>query len=317
MSYNAPMSRILVSGSVAYDRIMKFVGSFKDHILPNELDHLSVSFTTTSLREGFGGTAGNIAYSLSLVGETPVVISTVGNDFERYEVWLKHCGIDASSLQRESDIGTAAAHIITDKDGSQIAAFYPGALSRPYKKEFSTDAKLAIVAPGSPAEMVALPQFCRSHGIQYFYDPGQQTVMLSKEDLDFGINGAAALFCNEYEMGLITQKVGMTVQEMAQHVPIILETLGINGSHVYENSQEYRVPAVRPQDPLDPTGAGDAYRAGFIKGFLAGVPTKTSVQLGSTVAAFAVEKEGTQTHHFTMDELKERYKRAYNESLSI
>src|ERR1700722_3635523 len=149
------MARILVSGSVAYDRIMKFAGSFSEHILPNEIDHLSVSFTAESLREGFGGTGGNIAYSLSLLGETPVIASTVGNDFERYDAWLRHCGIDASSLQRESDVGTAAAHIITDVGGNQIAAFYPGALSRQYKKAFTTDASLAIVSPSNPSDMVA------------------------------------------------------------------------------------------------------------------------------------------------------------------
>ena len=312
------MSRILISGSIAYDRIMEFGGRFKEHILPDKLDHLSVSFTVDTFNEGFGGTAGNIAYNLSLLKERPTVIATAGNDFDRYQEWLERCGIDASSIALASDVPTASAYIIGDTGDNQIAAFYIGAMARPYAAHIDmSEDSIAIIAPGNNQDMASLAESYRTLGIQYLYDPGQQSIMLSKEELQAGIEGAGVLFANEYEMGIISERTGWSREDIALRVPVIAITLAEKGTLLIEGLKGTTITAVPVANVVDPTGAGDAYRAGFIKAMRAGLPLGAGIKLGSTVAAYAVEKKGTQNHSFTLEELKKRYEGAYDEVLNF
>ncbi len=312
------MTKILVSGSIAYDRIMEFGGWFREHILPDKLDHLSVSFTVDTFNEGFGGTAGNIAYNLALLGEKPTIIATAGSDFDKYAEWLAKCGIDASSIAIASDVTTAGGYMITDKGDNQIAAFYIGAMMRPYQRAVEADADtIAIISPGNNVDMVALAKKYSVIGIRYLYDPGQQSIMLSKEELLAGIAGAGVLFANEYEMSIICEKTGWSREDIAQRVTTVIVTLAEKGTSLTVNGNESNIAAVVVEKAMDPTGAGDAYRAGFIKGIIAELPAETCVKLASTVAAYAVEGKGTQNHSFTMADLQARYQSAYGESLAL
>lgn len=309
-------STVIVSGSLAYDRIMDFPGYFKDHILPEKLHALSVSFMVDKLTEEFGGTAGNIAYNLALLGVKGEIISTAGNDFNKYRSHMLLSGVDPKTIAIKSDQLTSSAHIITDKADNQIAAFHPGAGSISYDTPVETEGRaFAIVAPGCIADMVSLPQLYRRRGIKYYYDPGQQVPALSADDLRDGISGADILFGTDYEMAMIMQKIGWTQDEILAHVPMIVSTLGEQGSSIITREGLTTVPVARAADASDPTGAGDAYRAGFIKGLLAGLPAQKCAALASVVAAYTVEKYGTQTHTFTMDELGARYKESYGEKL--
>ena len=201
------MQQILVSGSIAYDRIMEFGGRFKEHILPEQLDHISVSFTVNSFAEGYGGTAGNIAYNLALLGEKPTILATAGNDFEKYASWMETRGIDTSSIAIVDSVATASAYVISDTGDNQIAAFYIGAMAQGYSKEIPSVAEaIAIISPGNNDDMVSFARSYQSHGIPYLFDPGQQAIMLSKEDLRAGIAGSRVLFANEYEMGIIGKR---------------------------------------------------------------------------------------------------------------
>jgi adenosine kinase len=310
------MNEILVSGSIAYDRIMKFPGKFKDHFHADKMHALSVSFAVTTLDESFGGTAGNIAYNLALLHEKPIVLAAVGGDFQKYREHWQKLGIDPSATQREMSIPTAVGHIITDDEDNQIAAFYPGAMARPYVQPIP-DAPLAIVAAGNTQDMTELAQKLRARGTPFFYDPGQQIVSLSGEELRAGLEGASGLFGNDYEIHMIEQKTGWDRKEMLKHVPMVITTLGSKGSHVATPDKEFNVLSARAIEVLDPTGAGDAYRAGFAAAWLRKLPIETCVKIASTVAVYAVEAYGTQNHSFTMESLKERYEKAYEEKFPL
>ena len=312
------MHHIFISGSIAYDRIMEFGGRFKEHILPEQLDHISVSFTVNTFAEGHGGTAGTIAYNLALLGEHPTILATAGNDFEKYAAWFAKCGIDTDSIAIAEDVPTASAYMISDTGNNQIAAFYLGAMVRPYAKEIpAAEEALAIIAPGNNVDMANFARLYTERGIPYLFDPGQQAIMLSKEDLRAGISGARALFANEYEMGIIADRTGWTREDIASHVPIVVVTLAEKGTLLISDGKEISISAVPVAAAVDPTGAGDAYRAGFIVGLLQEWPLERCVKLASTVAAYAVETKGTQNHSFTKAELGSRFTTAYGEVLGL
>lgn len=315
--YNAPMSKILVAGSLAYDRIMDFPGLFSEHLMPDKLHALSVSFTVDRLGEGFGGTAGNIAYNFALLNEAPILAASAGYDFDKYKKWLKRCAIESASVQVAADTATAVAHVITDKADNQISAFYMGAMTREWKGEIPNDTALAIVSAGNKKDMSIIPAKCRKKRIKYFFDPAQAVTALSKNELRSGIDGAEVLFGNDYEMEMIIQKTEWGVDDLLKRVPILVTTLGAQGSLITTREKTYRIAPVKIKKPVDPTGAGDAYRAGFAKGFVAGLPLQEAGQLASAVASYAVEAHGTQNHKFTMAELRKRYKKAYGEKLKI
>jgi adenosine kinase len=312
------MSKIIISGSIAYDRLMNFAGKFEEHLLAERLDNINVSFTVNTFTEGFGGTAGNIAYNLAHLAEKPTIIATAGNDFAKYDAWMASHGIDTSSIEIVSDVTTASAYITTDTTDNQIASFYLGAMVRPYERAVDATAEtIAIISPGNNVDMVSLASSYATLGVRYLYDPGQQAIMLSREELQAGIQGANVLFANEYEMGVICERTGWAREELARHVPTIIITLAEKGTLIIQGTTETRISAVVVQNVVDPTGAGDAYRAGFIKGMIAQLGTKECVQLASTVAAYAVESKGTQNHSFTIQELKNRYQQSYSETLSL
>jgi adenosine kinase len=312
------MKKILISGSLAYDRIMDFPGFFSEHLLPEKLHSLSISFTVDTLEQSFGGTAGNIAYNLALLQEQPEILASVGKDFGIYEEWLKTCRIETASIQKEAEIGTASAHIITDKADNQIAAFYPGALTRPYAKEIDfAGTALAIVAPGNTSDMSELPKKFRRAGLRFLFDPGQQIIALNKEQLQEGIEGSAAVLANDYESEIIAQRTGWDRTEILNHTEMLVVTLGAEGSTIYTKEREYKIGAAKVKNVVDPTGAGDAYRAGFIKGVLLGLPVQIVGQLASIAASYAVEARGTQGHFLTIENLKSRYEDTFKEPLAI
>jgi adenosine kinase len=312
------MRNILVSGSLAYDKIMDFPGLFRDHFMEGKLHTINVAFLIDTLSEKFGGTAGNIAYNLALLGEKPTILATAGPDIEREKKWLESHGVDCSAIHIIPGGVSATAYMITDKANNQIAAFYPGVAFTPYGTDIPAEtASLAIVAPGCIDDMSAFTELYRAKGIRYFYDPGQVITALSADALQSGIAGAEALFLNDYELAMVVQKTGWNEAELVQRTGVVVVTLGEHGSRIITKMGEERVAAVPATTLVDPTGAGDAYRAGFIKGYVAGLPMRASAQLASTVAVFAVESYGTQEHAFTLDGIHQRYEKAYGESIEI
>lgn len=321
---------ILVSGSLAYDYIMDFPGYFRDHILPEKLHVLSVSFLIKTMRRNFGGTAGNIAYNLALLGEKPAILASAGNDFRAYGKWLMAKGVNLSQVNRVKEVSTAGAYIMTDQADNQIAAFYPGAMQRRVAcnvKRVTQGAKIAIVAPGNLEDMKALPRLYKKYGVPYLYDPGQNIVALSGAQLRAGIEGAKVFISNDYELALVLKKTEWKKQDVLKRVEVLTTTLGEHGSVIEVGipggsasglrrpSLRISIPSARPKNTSDPTGAGDAYRAGFIKGLLMGLPYDKVGKLASVVAVYTVEKYGTQTHRFTWQGLLRRYRENYGEAL--
>jgi adenosine kinase len=312
------MSKVLVSGSLAYDRIMDFPGAFENHFVPEKLHNISVSFQVDTFEENFGGCSGNIAYTLALLGEQPAIIATGGSDFDKYAEHLKASGVNTDSIHVRQDDVTASAFIMTDQNDNQIAAYYPGAGGVSYGELVPTDgAKLAVIAAGNDEDIRSLAALYRKQSIPFIFDPGQRVTALTGSDLIEVLTGAAVLFCNDYELGLIVFKTGLSEQQLLERVPTIIATLGAKGTRIITVEGETKVDAVPVEKLVDPTGAGDAHRAGFAKGMLAGLPMNECVQFASAVAVYVVESYGTQNHRFTMEELKERYKKAYGTPLVL
>ncbi len=303
---------IYVSGSIAYDRIMDFPGHFSEHILPEKLHVLNVSFTVNGLKEEFGGTAGNIAYALRLLGEKPVILATIGRDYQGYFEWLQKNGISHDCIQIINDELTACAYITTDKADNQITGFNPGAMKHPSHFRFdevNTAGSIFIVAPGNLEDMKSYSRTCRERGIRYIFDPGQSLPMWDGSDLARCIDGSLMLVSNDYELELIINKTGLDKHALLERTGTIITTLGEMGSMVSTLEQEIAIPAVRPRKVVDPTGAGDAYRAGLLSGLVKGKDIQQCAMMGSVCASFAVEEYGTQTYSFTMQEFNERLSR--------
>lgn len=312
------MSKVIVSGSLAYDRIMDYAGLFADHFMPEKLHSINLSFTVDKMSVEFGGTAGNIAYNLALLGEKPEIIATAGADFGSYRSHLLLSGVDPTTIRILEGELTSSAIVLTDTADNQIAAFHSGAGGHAYDSPIDTEGRaLAIIAPGCVPDMTALPDYYRRKGFKYLYDPGQQILQLSSEDLKDGLSGATVLFASDYEFGLIAQKTGWTEGAVLERTATLVITYGAHGSRVVTREGEERVDAAPVKNATDPTGAGDAYRAGFMKGLLIGLPLKPSAQLASVIAAYAVETYGTQTHRFTKEEVAARFKDAYGERITI
>lgn len=310
------MSKVIVSGSVAYDRIMDYEGLFADHFVPDKMHSINLSFQVNRLSVEFGGTAGNIAYNLALLGEQPEIISSVGADFGQYRSHMLLSGIDPRSIKEIAGELTASAFILTDKADNQIAAFHFGAGGKAYDTTIETEGRaLAIVAPGCIEDMMALPAHCRRQGLRYLYDPGQAISALTPEALVDAMTGAQVLFASDYEFSLIMQKTSLTQEQVLQLVPTLAVTLGKDGSTIISRDGEIKVKPTPTKSLTDPTGAGDAYRAGFIKGMFWGLPLQSCGQIASCTAAYAVETYGTQTHKFNLAEFAERYFSAYGEKL--
>ncbi|MFP3870115.1 MAG: carbohydrate kinase family protein [Syntrophobacteria bacterium] len=301
---------IYISGSLAYDRIMDFPGKFADHILPEKIHILNVCFMVDGLTEKFGGTAGNIAYSLALLGERPLILATAGRDFDTYEAWLRRHNLSLEGIRRIEEELTAGAYITTDMADNQITGFNPGAMKHPSLYSFDgrdPQEALAIVAPGNLEDMVTYSRVYRECGISYILDPGQSIPALSPAQLAEMITGSELLISNDYEFEMIRKATGMDATELLDRSRAIITTLGEKGSVVSTREKVVKIPAARASRVLDPTGAGDAYRAGLIKGLVMGKDLVDSARMGLTCASYAVECFGTQEHHFTQEEFWARY----------
>ncbi len=300
---------IITSGSLAYDRIMDFPGYFSDHILPEKIHVLNVSFTVNSLIEKFGGTAGNIAYALSLLGEKPIILATIGRDYHRYFEWLMKNNIAYDNITIIEEELTAGAYITTDRADNQITGFNPGAMKYPSSFNFdkiNTKESIAIIAPGNLEDMMNYSITCKAKGIDYIFDPGQSLPMWDSQSLIQCIEGSKIMVSNDYELELIINKTGLDKKELLQRTNSIITTLGELGSRVCTADGEINVPAIKPKKVVDPTGAGDAYRAGLIKGLIQCRNIEQSAKMGSVCASFAIECYGTQEYYFDLMDFEER-----------
>jgi len=318
MSNHQP-AQIVVSGSLAYDQIMDFPGKFADHILPDQIHQLNLSFTLRRLRSSFGGTAGNIAYNLALLQEKPTILGVVGSDFLNYRLWLEKKGLDLSRLGVDKKSLTAAAYIMTDQVDNQITGFYPGPQLANYPKQAARlkNINLAIIAPEDKKRMLAYAAIYQENKVPYIFDPGQMVITFSAIELRRVIKGARVLIGNDYEISLIAKNLNLDLLSLAGLVEILVITQGSRGSEIYQGAKKIKIKPAKPKNTSDPTGAGDAYRAGLIKGLINGYNLKICGQLAGLVSVYTVEKYGTQTHTFSLKDLRSRYQQNFQEKLFI
>ena len=296
---------ILVSGSLAYDRIMDFPGKFSDHILPDQIHTLNVSFTVNSLTENFGGTAGNIAYSLYLLGERPRIIAAIGSDYHRYFQRLSERRVDTADIRVVPEELTAGAYITTDTTNNQVTGFNPGAMKHQAGFDFDgvdPSNAIAIVAPGNLQDMMDFTARHRELGIYSIFDPGQSLPIWEAEALAEAIRQSSVLVCNDYELQMILNRTGLSREEVVEAVEHLVVTKGEQGAELTSGGGTVRVPAVPTENLVDPTGAGDAFRGGLIKGILRGESMERAVQMGTVCGHYAVQTQGTQEYAFTMEE---------------
>lgn len=329
---------IVVTGSVAYDYLMEFPGRFSEHILPEQIHQISLSFLVDSMRIQQGGCAPNIAYNLALLGERPTVMATVGQDFGEYRARLEEAGVDTSAIVEVEDEFTASFFVNTDQDNNQIASFYIGAMAKADMLSFhdlqpvapagtvaSTDAtlggpaspagvELTIISPNAPAAMVKYARECRELGIPYIYDPSQQIIRLSGEELVEGTRGARLLIVNEYEFGMMKNKTGLSHEELLALPQITIITRGEEGSTIYLDDRSLSIPVVPPEPLAEPTGVGDAYRAGIIKGMLRAYTWETTGCIAALAATYVLEQQGTQNHTYSLEQFVARYRKTFGDA---
>jgi len=301
--------KLIVTGSIAYDYLMSFPGKFTEHFLPDHMERVSLSFLVDSMDKRRGGCAPNIAYTLALLGERPYLMAAAGQDFGEYRQWLDAAGVDTSLVEQVPGKFTASFFCSTDTENNQIASFYTGAMAHAATLSFRTidGAGLAIVSPNDPAAMVQYAEECRTLKIPYIFDPGQQCARMSGPELQDGLVGARILICNDYEFELIRQKTAMGETEILAVTDALVVTRGEEGCSIYKGGSRVDVKAVLSDRVVDPTGVGDAFRAGFMKGMAAEAPYQTCAQLGAVAATYALEHLGGQSHSFTPTEFKARY----------
>jgi adenosine kinase len=300
---------IIVSGSLAYDRIIDFPGNFSDHILPEKIHVINVCFQVNGMTEKYGGTAGNIAYALMMMGEKPVISAAIGRDYHSYFDWFSRNGIDTENIRIVEEEYTAGAYITTDRSDNQITGFNPGAMKYSSLLDFDKLAPkdtLVIVAPGNFEDMANYPRACKERGMDYIFDPGQSLPMWDAKDLAQTIKGCRILIVNDYELDLIMHKTGLNKKSLLEIAGTIITTLGEHGSLISTHDGDTGVPVVRAKKVEDPTGAGDGYRGGLISGLIRGKTLEESARMGSVCASFAVECYGTQEYRFTPEEFNLR-----------
>lgn len=314
-----PMS-ILVSGSLAYDYIMDFPDSFKNHILPDQLHILNVCFMIDKLEKSWGGTAGNIAYNIKMLGGAPTIVGAAGKDAGEYLEHFKKLKIDTSYIKQDTKRLTASAYITTDNADNQIIAFYAGPSELAGEvalKNVANKPKLISISPTHKDIMIQHLNEAHQLGITTVFDPGQQTTAFSGEELQKMIGQADMVIGNDYEVKLLQERTGWSAQQMLKETKILITTLGERGSIIStREGEEIEVPACKPNSIDDPTGAGDAFRAGFFVGYEKGMDLKTCAQIGSVAASYAIESYGTQNHTFTLEEFGARYEKNYKEKLT-
>ena len=305
--------RIVITGSIAYDYLMSFPGKFTEHILPEHVQRVSLSFLVDSMDKRRGGCAPNIAYTLALLGERPSLMATAGEDFGEYREWLEAAGIDTAHVKQVEGKFCASFFCSTDVDNNQIASFYTGAMADAGQLSFRgvKDAKLAIISPNDPGAMVSYAEECRTLKIPYIYDPGQQCARMSGDELKDGVVGAYIVICNDYEFELLRQKTGMGEKEVLENAGTLIITKGEKGSSVITKTGQVDVPAVEPYKVVDPTGVGDAFRGGLMKGLALGLSHDLAARIGSVAATYALEHLGGTSHSYTWDEFMKRYEQHF------
>lgn len=307
--------RIFVTGSIAYDYIMVFPGKFRDHILADKMHVLSVSFLVDKLTRRRGGTGANIAYNLALLGERPKLVGTVGIDFDEYRHWLESRGVDASGAKVVPEVHTASCFINTDMEDNQLTAFYPGAMSEASTVSpgdlGSTPDDLVVIAPNDPKAMARYADEATKAGIPYLYDPSMQLPRMTKEELAEGCKGAKILAGNDYEFGMMAEKLEISEAELRRKTPITVMTLGGKGALITVDGEEHEIPSAKAKEVVDPTGAGDAFRSGFVAGMTRGLSWPVVGRIASLTAVYAVEHPGTQEHAYSLDDFLARYRESF------
>ena len=310
--------RIIVTGSIAYDYVMVFPGHFQDHILPEKMHILSVSFLVDSMKKLRGGTAPNIAYNLALMGQRPEVVGTVGEDFAEYRAFLESKGVDTRGIKVVEGDFTSSCFINTDLKHNQITAFYPGAMKHAVELSLKDAGlkkdDLVLIAPNAPEAMAKAAEECTALGIPYLYDPSMQAPRMTASELEAGFKGAKVLTGNDYEFGMMAEKLGIDEAALRRRVPITVVTKGEAGALITVDGQEYEIPPASPTAVVDPTGAGDAYRAGLVTGMARGFSWPVTGRLGALTAVYAIEQTGTQHHYYTRAEFVDRYRANFGAS---
>ena len=310
--------RVLICGSIAFDTIMVFQDRFRAHILPDKIHMLNVSFLVPQMRREFGGCAGNIAYNLRLLGDEGYPMATVGHDFGPYAEWMRQTGVPQDYAKVIDSEHTAQAFITTDMDDNQITAFHPGAMQLSHLNRVSDakDVAIGIVAPDGRDGMVQHAEQFAQAGIPFIFDPGQGLPMFGGEDLKRFLDQATWLAVNDYEWELVRQKTGWTASEVLQRVEALIVTRGGNGSVIYTREREIVIPCAKPKAVVDPTGCGDAYRAGLLHGLLHGFDWEMTGRIASLMGALKIESRGTQNHRFTREEFARRFRESFSMSLA-
>src|SRR5262245_7103846 len=307
--------KLIVTGSIAFDYLMSFPGKFTEHLLPEHMHRLSLSFLVDSMDKRRGGCAPNIAYTLALLGERPLLMATAGQDFGDYRAWLDAVGIDTSLVKVVGDRFTASFFCSTDEANNQIASFYTGAMANAGELSFRTVAGLAdglvIISPNDPGAMVQYAEECAAMGTRYIWDPGQQCARMDGSQLADGVHGAFMVIVNDYELELLKQKTGMTEDDIQQQAELLVVTRGEHGCTVLSHGSRTDVPAVAPDRIEDPTGVGDAFRGGFMKGLAVSASYEVCARLGSVAATYALEHLGGSSHAYTFKEFAARYEKHF------
>jgi adenosine kinase len=310
----------VVTGSVAFDYLMRFPGRFVEHLIPDQMARLSVSFLVDEMRRVPGGCGPNIAYSLALLGECPLLFATAGHDAGEYRGRLEREGVDVNGLVLHHDLFTASFFVSTDVDQNQIASFYTGAMARARDLSLTSldlrTVALVIISPNDPAAMERYARECRVARLAFLYDPSQQVARLTGEELAAGLSGAAILIVNDYEYGILRHKTGLSHEDLEERVPVVVVTHGADGSTISESAGtgrvRHEVPAARLEgSAVDPTGVGDAYRAGLVRGLRIGAPWPVAGKMGSVAAVFALEAQGPQPPRYALEDFVVRYRRNF------
>ncbi|MCZ7554134.1 MAG: ribokinase [Anaerolineae bacterium UTCFX2] len=313
---------ILLTGSVAFDYLMTFPGNFKDHILPERLETISLSFLVDSMTKMPGGIAPNIAYTMALLGSHPRLWAAVGEDFEEYRHALEAEGIDTSGMRVIPGVFTASFFVNTDRSNAQIASFYPGAMAHSAElslKSVNPKPDLVVISPSDPFAMQRYCEECRELNIPFIYDPSQQIVRMSSDELQSGVEGAWAMFVNDYEYALIKKMTGLDAGAVLGNSPdsFVVVTCGKRGVEVYANLGSFETPSVQPKMVLDPTGVGDAFRGGFLTGLKYGFGFELCAQMGVMCATYCLEHKGSQGHRFTQQEFVSRFRENFDDRGSL
>ncbi len=308
---------VICTGSIAYDYLMTFPGFFKDHILPEHLEKISLSFLVDSMVRQRGGTAPNIAYTLALLGESSYLVGTVGEDFDDYRAWMEKNGVNTQFARVIPGLFTASFFANTDRSNAQICSFYPGAMARAgeihIEELLPVNPELVVISPNDPGAMNQYVEECTALKLPYLYDPSQQIVRVSAEELRRGAEGAYCLFVNDYEYELLRKHTGLEEDALLKNMRFMVVTLGAEGAYIFADGKRFHTPVVPPQQIADPTGVGDAFRGGFLRGLRLELGWETCGQMGALAATYCLEQRGTQSHHYTIPEFVARFREHFDD----